>query len=147
MLSQTLMHNSVDLIMYNRCDFSRFNDIHVPVRLECVKFASHCLMNHPDLARDLTGVLLLVFLGFLTLCVAFTHLSPLLWSFHSHSALNKHEVYTSFSLFSNQSIWRCVPMTQRKPSVMMSLSQSSTLGRKTSTWSMTSCWASYGKGP
>lgn len=34
---------------------SRFNDIHVPVRLECVKFASHCLMNHPDLAKDLTG--------------------------------------------------------------------------------------------
>lgn len=34
----------------------RFNDIHVPVRLECVKFASHCLMNHPDLAKDLTGV-------------------------------------------------------------------------------------------
>lgn len=40
---------------------SRFNDIHVPVRLECVKFASHCLMNHPDLARDLTGGLQLVF--------------------------------------------------------------------------------------
>lgn len=36
---------------------SRFNDIHVPVRLECVKFASHCLMNHPDLAKDLTGLL------------------------------------------------------------------------------------------
>lgn len=35
--------------------FLRFNDIHVPVRLECVKFASHCLMNHPDLAKDLTG--------------------------------------------------------------------------------------------
>uniref|UniRef100_A0A8C6LQD0 PDS5 cohesin associated factor A n=1 Tax=Nothobranchius furzeri TaxID=105023 RepID=A0A8C6LQD0_NOTFU len=35
----------------------RFNDIHVPVRLECVKFASHCLMNHPDLARDLTEYL------------------------------------------------------------------------------------------
>lgn len=35
--------------------FNRFNDIHVPVRLECVKFASHCLMNHPDLAKDLTG--------------------------------------------------------------------------------------------
>ena len=35
----------------------RFNDIHVPVRLECVKFASHCLMNHPDLAKDLTGML------------------------------------------------------------------------------------------
>lgn len=34
---------------------SRFNDIHVPIRLECVKFASHCLMNHPDLAKDLTG--------------------------------------------------------------------------------------------
>ncbi|CAB1327078.1 unnamed protein product, partial [Coregonus sp. 'balchen'] len=31
-----------------------FNDIHVPVRLESVKFASHCLMNHPDLAKDLT---------------------------------------------------------------------------------------------
>lgn len=37
--------------------FSRFNDIHVPVRLECVKFASHCLMNHPDLAKDLTGMI------------------------------------------------------------------------------------------
>lgn len=35
----------------------RFNDIHVPVRLESVKFASHCLMNHPDLAKDLTGKL------------------------------------------------------------------------------------------
>lgn len=35
----------------------RFNDIHVPIRLECVKFASHCLMNHPDLAKDLTGEL------------------------------------------------------------------------------------------
>uniref|UniRef100_A0A671NV46 Sister chromatid cohesion protein PDS5 homolog B-like n=1 Tax=Sinocyclocheilus anshuiensis TaxID=1608454 RepID=A0A671NV46_9TELE len=37
--------------------FSVFNDIHVPVRLECVKFASHCLMNHPDLAKDLTEYL------------------------------------------------------------------------------------------
>lgn len=35
---------------------TRFNDIHVPIRLECVKFASHCLMNHPDLAKDLTGI-------------------------------------------------------------------------------------------
>lgn len=35
--------------------WGRFNDIHVPIRLECVKFASHCLMNHPDLAKDLTG--------------------------------------------------------------------------------------------
>ncbi|KAK2500708.1 hypothetical protein MC885_002531, partial [Smutsia gigantea] len=34
-----------------------FNDIHVPIRLECVKFASHCLMNHPDLAKDLTEYL------------------------------------------------------------------------------------------
>uniref|UniRef100_A0A8D3D4C6 PDS5 cohesin associated factor B n=1 Tax=Scophthalmus maximus TaxID=52904 RepID=A0A8D3D4C6_SCOMX len=34
-----------------------FNDIHVPIRLECVKFASHCLMNHPDLAKDLTEFL------------------------------------------------------------------------------------------
>ncbi|XP_023681779.2 sister chromatid cohesion protein PDS5 homolog B isoform X1 [Paramormyrops kingsleyae] len=32
----------------------RFNDIHVPVRLECVEFASLCLINHPDLAKDLT---------------------------------------------------------------------------------------------
>lgn len=39
----------------------RFNDIHVPVRLECVKFASHCLMNHPDLARDLTGEIIHIF--------------------------------------------------------------------------------------
>uniref|UniRef100_A0A8C6LM97 PDS5 cohesin associated factor A n=1 Tax=Nothobranchius furzeri TaxID=105023 RepID=A0A8C6LM97_NOTFU len=39
------------------CGLSAFNDIHVPVRLECVKFASHCLMNHPDLARDLTEYL------------------------------------------------------------------------------------------
>lgn len=37
------------------CFENRFNDIHVPIRLECVKFASHCLMNHPDLAKDLTG--------------------------------------------------------------------------------------------
>uniref|UniRef100_A0A3Q3ED17 PDS5 cohesin associated factor A n=1 Tax=Kryptolebias marmoratus TaxID=37003 RepID=A0A3Q3ED17_KRYMA len=40
-----------------QCFLGRFNDIHVPVRLECVKFASHCLMNHPDLARDLTEYL------------------------------------------------------------------------------------------
>lgn len=46
----------------------RFNDIHVPVRLECVKFASHCLMNHPDLARDLTGeVIYIVFRPFFTI--------------------------------------------------------------------------------
>lgn len=47
---------------------SSFNDIHVPVRLECVKFASHCLMNHPDLARDLTGALKAV--SFLSYCFA-----------------------------------------------------------------------------
>ncbi|XP_069487875.1 sister chromatid cohesion protein PDS5 homolog A isoform X2 [Ambystoma mexicanum] len=50
-----------DLATQNRplwqCFLGRFNDIHVPVRLECVKFASHCLMNHPDLARDLTDYL------------------------------------------------------------------------------------------
>ncbi|XP_078534440.1 sister chromatid cohesion protein PDS5 homolog A [Lissotriton helveticus] len=50
-----------DLASQNRplwqCFLGRFNDIHVPVRLECVKFASHCLMNHPDLARDLTEFL------------------------------------------------------------------------------------------
>lgn len=40
-----------------QCFLGRFNDIHVPVRLECVKFASHCLMNHPDLAKDLTEFL------------------------------------------------------------------------------------------
>uniref|UniRef100_A0A8C9SKZ6 PDS5 cohesin associated factor A n=1 Tax=Scleropages formosus TaxID=113540 RepID=A0A8C9SKZ6_SCLFO len=40
-----------------QCFLGRFNDIHVPVRLECVKFASHCLMNHPDLAKDLTDYL------------------------------------------------------------------------------------------
>ncbi|KAG7484427.1 hypothetical protein MATL_G00049270 [Megalops atlanticus] len=34
-----------------QCYLGRFNDIHVPVRLECVKFASHCLMNHPDLSQ------------------------------------------------------------------------------------------------
>uniref|UniRef100_A0A3Q3WB99 Uncharacterized protein n=1 Tax=Mola mola TaxID=94237 RepID=A0A3Q3WB99_MOLML len=39
------------------CYLGRFNDIHVPIRLECVKFASHCLMNHPDLAKDLTEYL------------------------------------------------------------------------------------------
>ncbi|PIO35195.1 hypothetical protein AB205_0181140 [Aquarana catesbeiana] len=48
-----------DLANQNRplwqCFLGRFNDIHVPVRLESVKFASHCLMNHPDLAKDLTG--------------------------------------------------------------------------------------------
>lgn len=51
-------HQSLELITCILCFFFsfRFNDIHVPVRLECVKFASHCLMNHPDLARDLTGV-------------------------------------------------------------------------------------------
>lgn len=50
-----------DLATQNRplwhCFLGRFNDIHVPVRLECVKFASHCLMNHPGLARDLTDYL------------------------------------------------------------------------------------------
>ncbi|KAJ8412475.1 hypothetical protein AAFF_G00128110 [Aldrovandia affinis] len=40
-----------------QCYLGRFNDIHVPIRLECVKFASHCLMNHPDLAKDLTDFL------------------------------------------------------------------------------------------
>uniref|UniRef100_A0A4W3JVA6 PDS5 cohesin associated factor B n=1 Tax=Callorhinchus milii TaxID=7868 RepID=A0A4W3JVA6_CALMI len=39
------------------CYLGRFNDIHVPIRLECVKFASHCLTNHPDLAKDLTEFL------------------------------------------------------------------------------------------
>ncbi|KAJ8336019.1 hypothetical protein SKAU_G00393620 [Synaphobranchus kaupii] len=55
-----------ELASHNRplwqCFLGRFNDIHVPVRLECVKFASHCLMNHPDLAKDLTDFLKL--LGF-----------------------------------------------------------------------------------
>nr|XP_023646668.1 sister chromatid cohesion protein PDS5 homolog A-like [Paramormyrops kingsleyae] len=50
-----------ELASHNRplwqCFLGRFNDIHVPVRLECVKFASHCLMNHPDLAKDLTDFL------------------------------------------------------------------------------------------
>ncbi|XP_073501929.1 sister chromatid cohesion protein PDS5 homolog A isoform X2 [Phyllobates terribilis] len=50
-----------DLANQNRplwqCFLGRFNDIHVPVRLESVKFASHCLMNHPDLAKDLTEFL------------------------------------------------------------------------------------------
>ncbi|XP_078078358.1 sister chromatid cohesion protein PDS5 homolog B [Mustelus asterias] len=40
-----------------QCYLGRFNDIHVPIRLECVKFASHCLVNHPDLAKDLTEFL------------------------------------------------------------------------------------------
>uniref|UniRef100_A0A2K5IBB7 PDS5 cohesin associated factor A n=1 Tax=Colobus angolensis palliatus TaxID=336983 RepID=A0A2K5IBB7_COLAP len=40
-----------------QCFLVRFNDIHVPVRLENVKFASHCLMNHPDLVKDLTEYL------------------------------------------------------------------------------------------
>uniref|UniRef100_A0A2K5LM79 PDS5 cohesin associated factor A n=1 Tax=Cercocebus atys TaxID=9531 RepID=A0A2K5LM79_CERAT len=40
-----------------QCFLGWFNDIHVPVRLESVKFASHCLMNHPDLAKDLTEYL------------------------------------------------------------------------------------------
>ncbi|XP_078513287.1 sister chromatid cohesion protein PDS5 homolog B [Lissotriton helveticus] len=40
-----------------QCFLGRFNDIHVPIRLECVKFASHCLVNHPDLAKDLTEYL------------------------------------------------------------------------------------------
>uniref|UniRef100_UPI00358F06DF sister chromatid cohesion protein PDS5 homolog B n=1 Tax=Myxine glutinosa TaxID=7769 RepID=UPI00358F06DF len=40
-----------------QCFLGRFNDIHVPVRLECVKFASHCLTNHPELTKDLTEIL------------------------------------------------------------------------------------------
>uniref|UniRef100_A0A6Q2YQ73 PDS5 cohesin associated factor B n=1 Tax=Esox lucius TaxID=8010 RepID=A0A6Q2YQ73_ESOLU len=39
-----------------QCYLGRFNDIHVPIRIKCVKFASHCLMNHPDLTKDLTGI-------------------------------------------------------------------------------------------
>ena len=42
-------------LIFSNLFICRFNDIHVPVRLESVKFASHCLMNHPDLAKDLTG--------------------------------------------------------------------------------------------
>lgn len=42
-------------LIFSNLFLCRFNDIHVPVRLESVKFASHCLMNHPDLAKDLTG--------------------------------------------------------------------------------------------
>ena len=44
-------------LIFSNLFLCRFNDIHVPVRLESVKFASHCLMNHPDLAKDLTGKL------------------------------------------------------------------------------------------
>uniref|UniRef100_A0A2K6LI20 PDS5 cohesin associated factor A n=1 Tax=Rhinopithecus bieti TaxID=61621 RepID=A0A2K6LI20_RHIBE len=40
-----------------QCFLVRFNDIHVPVRLESVKFASYHLMNHPDLVKDLTEYL------------------------------------------------------------------------------------------
>lgn len=67
--------------------FFRFNDIHVPVRLECVKFASHCLMNHPDLARDLTGALFACVLEFLPQCLFH---SPLIQSFlpHDHLIIN-----------------------------------------------------------
>lgn len=55
--TQTEKHFSrkTELKDFDHLRFLRFNDIHVPVRLECVKFASHCLMNHPDLAKDLTG--------------------------------------------------------------------------------------------
>ncbi|XP_056409352.1 sister chromatid cohesion protein PDS5 homolog A-like, partial [Hyla sarda] len=60
-----------DLANQNRplwqCFLGRFNDIHVPVRLESVKFASHCLMNHPDLAKDLTGGLLLYYIKLICL--------------------------------------------------------------------------------
>ncbi len=77
--------------------FSRFNDIHVPVRLECVKFASHCLMNHPDLARDLTGELLLFFCFWSGLLSSSTILS-------FTSCSEQKSVNLSFSLLSHQSI-------------------------------------------
>ncbi|DAA28757.1 TPA: PDS5, regulator of cohesion maintenance, homolog A [Bos taurus] len=48
-------------LIFSNLFLYRFNDIHVPVRLESVKFASHCLMNHPDLAKDLTGFTLALF--------------------------------------------------------------------------------------
>ena len=53
----TLFENSYFALqlIFSNLFLYRFNDIHVPVRLESVKFASHCLMNHPDLAKDLTG--------------------------------------------------------------------------------------------
>lgn len=51
-----IVHQLSELLTLTIISFpKRFNDIHVPIRLECVKFASHCLMNHPDLAKDLTG--------------------------------------------------------------------------------------------
>ncbi|KAG9479611.1 hypothetical protein GDO78_011567 [Eleutherodactylus coqui] len=61
LLAKLFGSKNSDLANQNRplwqCFLGRFNDIHVPVRLESVKFASHCLMNHPDLARDLTEFL------------------------------------------------------------------------------------------
>lgn len=55
-LDDCVRQHLVELLTVTFFSFpERFNDIHVPIRLECVKFASHCLMNHPDLAKDLTG--------------------------------------------------------------------------------------------
>lgn len=83
--------------------FSRFNDIHVPVRLECVKFASHCLMNHPDLARDLTGAPQLVFqlfcLGVFSSPSLSLYFSPI---FHNVVLYKKCRLY-SFLFFFIQS--------------------------------------------
>lgn len=37
--------------------FSRFVDVSVDVRVECIKRAKEFLQHHPDLAADLTGEL------------------------------------------------------------------------------------------
>ncbi|KAL4647766.1 hypothetical protein GN956_G8141 [Arapaima gigas] len=58
LLSNMFGAKNSELALQNKhlwqCFIGRFNDIHVLIRLECVKFASQCLENHPDLSKDLT---------------------------------------------------------------------------------------------
>lgn len=38
---------------------NRFNDISVPIRIQCVECSMHVLINHPDLREDITAALVL----------------------------------------------------------------------------------------
>lgn len=37
--------------------FFRFNDINVQIRIKCVQYSMHFLLNHPELRRDITETL------------------------------------------------------------------------------------------
>ena len=36
---------------------SRFNDISVAIRIKCVQYSMHFLLNHPELRKDITDTL------------------------------------------------------------------------------------------